>query len=79
MQYMKVTAPLKVLERNLGFICVKWSTADEINHSMFGEELEHRDLKSGYLFRAESLSSIMRNAHIVTSDPAVHSFATEMP
>lgn len=38
-QYMKVTVPIEALEKNLGCICARWSTSDEVDNRIYGEEL----------------------------------------
>lgn len=37
LQYMKVTPPLDAVEKNLGSICVRRSTFDEMKHIVFGK------------------------------------------
>lgn len=40
MHYMDVTAPLDIVEENLGFISMRWYTSHKLDHNVSGKELE---------------------------------------
>lgn len=44
---MNVTAPSDAVGKNLACICVKGFTFDQMDHSIFGQELKHSVRKVG--------------------------------
>lgn len=77
-QYMEVTAPFDVVEKNLSCICVRCSTSYETDRSFFVIKLKHRVLKGRELYGLDILSSVMGSSHRLRSKSAVHFFTTEL-
>lgn len=77
-QYIEVTELLDAAQKNLGCICVRWFTFGKMDHNICGEELKRPIVKVWEWYGLGILSSVMRSAHFVRSNRAVHPFSTEM-
>lgn len=53
MQYMEARAPLATVEKDLGCICVRWVTSDEMDYSDCGKELNIRGVNVGKWYGPE--------------------------
>lgn len=77
--YMELTVPWDAVMKDLGCICVRWSTSDEMYHIVCREELRNSVVKVREWCGPERLSPVVRSVHLVRSNPAIQPFTTELP
>lgn len=75
--YMEVTAPLDGREKNLGCICVRWSTFDKMDHSVCGKEHKRDVVTVEEWYGLETLSSVVGSGHLARLNPALLPLTTE--
>lgn len=67
-----------MLEENLRFIFIRWSTSDEMDHSARRKELGGVDVGVEDCFEVESISFKMGNVHLEKFNPPAQSFSKEL-
>lgn len=72
LQYMECTEPLDGIDKELGCVCLRWSTTDEIYHTI--SEDENREFAVGEWFGLEPLSAIREVVHVVRKNYSVKPF-----
>lgn len=71
-QYMEVAAPLNAVGKNVGRICVRWSTSEEVDHSVGSKKLRHGVVNASKWCGFEILLYMIEVAHFVKHNSAVH-------
>lgn len=65
-------------EYKLGCIGLRWSTSDEMEHSVFAKALQGGSGNFRGIYGVESLSPTIKSFYFIRSNPAVHHFGRDL-
>lgn len=72
LQYMDCTMPLGAMDKELCFVCFRWGTSDEIDHTII--EDGNREFSVDECFELEPYSTVRGVVHVVRCNCSVKSF-----
>lgn len=70
MQYMALTAPLHVVEKNLGYLRLTWSTSDLMDHIFCGNEINHPCCEGWGILWSSKIIVSKRSSHLTIPKPS---------
>lgn len=77
--FTDVTSHLDAVKKKLGFICVRWSISDEMDHIVCVKQPNYNGRKVRDWYRLELLSSTMDSAHLKRSSATEYPLSTYIP